>query len=273
VGRLGYPSAMSGVEQQEGERAVPDDHPDPVNPATAALPGLCPYLATTDGNWRSSNPTREHRCVAVTPPVPLALDKQRRLCLVADHAACATYGAAVAARPPFALAATTRGRVIARTTPIVLDQTRFDLRLPALRPDRLSGQGLLVGLLALAFAAILIARPPGDSGAANGDSHTTPGPTTAAAASVTPRPSPNASTAPVVTARPVGSAAPRPSAQPASPSPSAQPTTSGATYKIKSGDTLSAIAARFGTTVKVLVALNHIGDPSRIHVGQVLKLP
>ena len=264
---------MNEVEQQVDAPAIPDDLADPVNPASAALPSLCPYLATTDGNWRSSSPTREHRCVAVTPPVPLALDKQRRLCLIATHAGCATYGAAVAARPPFALEATPRGRVIARTAPLVLDQTRFDLRLPALRSDRISGQGLLVGLLALAFAAILIARPSGDGGAANGDSRRTPGPTTAAAASATPRPSLKASSAPVVTARPAASAPPGSSTPPTSPAASAQPTTSGATYKIKSGDTLTAIAARFGTTVKVLVNLNHISDPSRIHVGQVLKLP
>jgi LysM repeat protein len=73
----------------------------------------------------------------------------------------------------------------------------------------------------------------------------------------------------VVTARPVGSSAPEASTPPAS----AQPATSGSTYKVKSGDTLSAIAARFGTTVKVLTNLNHISDPSKLHVGQVLQLP
>jgi N-acetylmuramoyl-L-alanine amidase len=77
----------------------------------------------------------------------------------------------------------------------------------------------------------------------------------------------------VVTARPVASTQPVASALPSKPPASSGPATSGATYKIKSGDTLSAIAARFGTTVKVLVSLNHITDPSRIHVGQVLKLP
>ena len=46
-----------------------------------------------------------------------------------------------------------------------------------------------------------------------------------------------------------------------------------ATYKVKRGDTLSGIAARFGTTVKVLVELNDIKDPSKLRVGQVLKLP
>ena len=42
---------------------------------------------------------------------------------------------------------------------------------------------------------------------------------------------------------------------------------------MKFGDTLSGIAARFGTTVKVLAELNGIADPSLIRVGQVLVLP
>ncbi len=41
---------------------------------------------------------------------------------------------------------------------------------------------------------------------------------------------------------------------------------------MKRGDTLSGIAATFGTTVKKLTALNHITDPSKLRVGQVLKL-
>jgi nucleoid-associated protein YgaU len=199
----------------------------------------------------------------------VALDKQRRLCLVADHQTCSTYGAAIAARPPFALAASPRRRVVARTTPIVLDQTRFDLRLPALRSDRVSGPGLLVGLLALAFVAIVVARPAGDGGAAS----IPPQPTTAAVASAAAHPSPVASSGPVVTARPAGSAQPATSAEPTASPPSAEPSASGATYKVKRGDTLSAIAARYGTTVKVLANLNHISDPSVIHAGQVLQLP
>jgi lysozyme len=58
-----------------------------------------------------------------------------------------------------------------------------------------------------------------------------------------------------------------------SPTASNEPSTSGATYKVKSGDTLSAIAARFGTTVRVLVELNGIADPSRLKIGQVIQLP
>jgi nucleoid-associated protein YgaU len=47
----------------------------------------------------------------------------------------------------------------------------------------------------------------------------------------------------------------------------------GNTYTVSSGDTLSNIAARFGTTVDVLCQLNGITNPNMIFVGQVLKLP
>lgn len=45
------------------------------------------------------------------------------------------------------------------------------------------------------------------------------------------------------------------------------------TYTVQRGDTLSEIAARFGTTVSELVRLNNIADRDRIYVGQVLVLP
>jgi LysM repeat protein len=63
------------------------------------------------------------------------------------------------------------------------------------------------------------------------------------------------------------------SPQPPHPSPSPHPTPSPATYTVKPGDTLSVIAARFGTTVAELVKLNNIKNPNLIYVGQILKLP
>ncbi|WP_052207781.1 LysM peptidoglycan-binding domain-containing protein [Croceibacterium mercuriale] len=45
------------------------------------------------------------------------------------------------------------------------------------------------------------------------------------------------------------------------------------TYTIRRGDTLSAIAARFGTDVATLARSNGIADPDRIMPGQTLRLP
>lgn len=59
--------------------------------------------------------------------------------------------------------------------------------------------------------------------------------------------------------------APTPAAQPA-PTPATQ------TYTVVSGDTLSDIAARYGTSYQYLAALNGIADPNRIYPGQVLRL-
>ena len=44
-------------------------------------------------------------------------------------------------------------------------------------------------------------------------------------------------------------------------------------YTVASGDTLSAIAARFGTTVDALVKNNQIANPNALQVGQELQIP
>ena len=55
--------------------------------------------------------------------------------------------------------------------------------------------------------------------------------------------------------------------------PQAPATPTGKTYTVAKGDTLSGIAAQYGTTVDTLVELNGIQNPNLIVVGQVLKLP
>jgi predicted chitinase len=49
--------------------------------------------------------------------------------------------------------------------------------------------------------------------------------------------------------------------------------TKDSTYVVQSGDTLSGIAARHGTTWQALQQLNGIENPNAIHPGQELKLP
>lgn len=44
------------------------------------------------------------------------------------------------------------------------------------------------------------------------------------------------------------------------------------TYTVQSGDTLSGIASRYGTTYQHLAQINEINNPNVIHVGQVLKI-
>ena len=55
-----------------------------------------------------------------------------------------------------------------------------------------------------------------------------------------------------------------------SPVPTAPPAV--ATYTVKKGDSLAAIAARFDTTVKALAAANGITDPGVIYIGATLQL-
>lgn len=45
------------------------------------------------------------------------------------------------------------------------------------------------------------------------------------------------------------------------------------TYTVKSGDTLTAIAKKFNTTVEALVISNGIKNKNLIYVGQVLQIP
>lgn len=62
------------------------------------------------------------------------------------------------------------------------------------------------------------------------------------------------------TATPSGGSAPAPS-----------PVATGE-YTVVSGDTLSGIASRFGTTYQALAAINGIADPNKIRAGQTIKL-
>lgn len=53
-----------------------------------------------------------------------------------------------------------------------------------------------------------------------------------------------------------------------------EPTQTYIEYTIKKGDTLGAIAKKYGVTVDAILALNpSIKDPNKIYVGQVIKIP
>ncbi len=48
--------------------------------------------------------------------------------------------------------------------------------------------------------------------------------------------------------------------------------TTASSYTVKAGDTLSAIAAKYGTTYQALASANSISNPNDIYVGQVIKV-
>lgn len=54
---------------------------------------------------------------------------------------------------------------------------------------------------------------------------------------------------------------------------SAPASASATTYVVRSGDTLFSIARRFGLTSGALASANGLSDPSRIYVGQALRIP
>ena len=119
-------------------------------------------------------------------------------------------------------------------------------------------------VLLVGFTALAVSRMPDGGGAVA----PTLSPSPTLAATVGPSPSALATIVPTAT--------PAPTAEPtvaATLSPEPTQAASPATYIVQSGDTLSAIAARFGTTVTILKELNGIEDPSRIRVGLVLTLP
>ena len=249
------------------------------SPAEAPSPlRICHYLMAAEG-WRSSTAASEHRCTAVEPPAHLTTEKQRRLCLTADHLACATFVAAGQSRAADAPAAGGHlGRPIARTAPVVLERSRPLVPAALLSGTRRWSQAGLVVLMLVALIAIVISRSGGSSGSIAGGAGASASSTAGAPSSAeTPKPSTEPSieaTGGSPSGSPVGSAPTatlRPTATPRL-SPSASPAAS-RTYTVKRGDTLSSIAVRFGTSVRAIQELNGIANPSIIRVGQVLQIP
>ena len=66
--------------------------------------------------------------------------------------------------------------------------------------------------------------------------------------------------------------APAPTTEVTAAIPTVAPASRPTTYRVKSGDTVSQIAKRFGLSVTSIAKLNNLGPKSLIRVGQVLKL-
>jgi LysM repeat protein len=261
--------------------ALAEPSPSPAATATpaGAVPDAspflrgCPFLLSEMGGWRLDMPSRDHRCAAFSPPAPLAPEKQARLCLTASHLTCATYLASLAAREARLGAAPTARATrwgLARTTTVIQDPGGIRTRVLGVALDRrrwpaIPALLLVATLFVLAISGIRGVLPATGVAA----SPTAPGPTQPPVVTPTPLPTlPPTGSASPATASPGPTPAVTPTAQP---TPAPKPTYR--TYVVQSGDTLSGIAARFHTTVTAISRLNHISDPSKLRVGQVLLIP
>lgn len=282
---------------------VPADAVPPTPPTVAAaerapsvrLPrAVCPFLEVVSGRWRHAGPSRDHRCTALHPAAPLTTDKQRRLCLGAAHVTCPAFLAARAARASWPVTpgqgdgprsagdgphdgaaafvssgapSANRWQVL-RVAPVVAA--------PEVGPgvgDVLrhwaAGRVGLVGLLFIAFVAILLSRPSADRapGALLVPTPTSsPSPTIIESASATSSSTPAA----LSTSAPATQDSFAVTAAPATPSPEATP--QALIYTVVSGDTLSAIAGRYATTVQAIMALNGL-ESTNLRIGQQLAIP
>ena len=267
---------VTGDEPDRTSAPDPDPHSTTPRRRTAsAVTEVCPFLRDSSGAWRSAYASRDHRCGAVEPPAPLAVAKQRSLCLVPAHRTCATYLATQAAAGDGRVDAGAALWPPTRSAPLLLEPVRGHIPMPG--SARTGGQAVLAGLMVLAFLVLVVARTtaPPSSGSPQPD-------TSAGGAATSPSPSAVASPspAPAVTGTPP---APSPST-PASPTttgtpsatapttPTTSPTAAARRYTVRSGDTLSSIAARFGTTVKAIRAANDLSG-NVIRPGQLLVIP
>ena len=243
-------------------------------PALSSSILSCPYLTSASRAWVASGPSRDHRCEAVTPAAALTIEKQRRLCLTADHETCATYVAALEARQE-RIAGRGDSQIgwgWVRTTPVVDGSVGLGASVAALVAERRGWQVIPAVALVAALGAL------GLSNIGRGTGSASPGPSTPVVAVASPTSS-MLSGAPSAPSSPEPSTLPSASPTPATPTatPSESPATTPlpsarTTYTVKLGDSLYSISRKFGVSVSALKTLNGLTS-NTIHAGLVLKVP
>lgn len=231
-----------------------------------AAAAVCPFLAGLDDGGELSDPFPVHdernRCIAHGPWQPQGRLQQELVCLTVAHASCPRYGWGVRHGP-----GSGRGRRGVAN---------------ALRLVSVALVAVIVLGVGVALAGFVVLPSLGGLFAGGGPTPTaspTPRPTEAPTlvptaiptAAPTPEPTPEETPAPTETPPPT------PTLPPDSPYATLEPCPGGEAcylYTVRSGDTLYAIAQRFGTTVAAIRDLNPaVQDTNIIHSGQVLKLP
>jgi len=222
---------------------------------------ICPLL-TLGGDPRAVSATADaaHRCAAGASLAPIDRDHQVRFCLSGGYEGCERYrthleevgpvGPTWGPAAPDATFGSTRLVMEAAPRTVIPNRSRR-LGTAALIVVLLIGVGAVAAWAGLGGLQDLLG--PGAS------------------------PSPSALASPSATSEPSGTAVPTASpTTPASPTPTPGPTPTPAptpvTYIVQSGDTLNAIAARYGTTAQAIMDANGLTS-DEIQIGQVLIIP
>ena len=234
----------------------------------------CPLLALgSDHRTVLDSPDRGHRCHAETVPSVVERSYQQRVCLSDGFARCDRY------LEHSARVGDPRNRYrhgLTSTRLVIPGEPAWAVAAASRRQIRRSQlAGLAAALAVLAAGGVAVVSGAHPAGLALLNSPTpreTPVPSVPSPSS-TPSSTPTAS--PTATAAPTASA-PQPTASPTAVPTSAltaAPTPPPRTYVVVQGDTLGAIAARFGTTPNAIAAANGISNPNEINPGQVLVIP
>ena len=244
----------------------------------------CPLLGLPDDQLsRFSYPSVGHRCRADDSPRPIDLGHQAAFCLTAMYPECPRYRAAAVSRRPGAATPAT-----AEASGVALERARADAggpgtlgghgargapgtpdepgRRPPTRTSRWRrvvaiGIGIAVVAGVVYFASPAIADWMQQMGA--GASAASPSPSTPPPAT----PSPTLAT-PTLTPTPTATGVPN-----ATPSPTPTPAATPQVHVVVRGETLIAIAARYGVTAAALKKANGITGAGLIYVGQHLVIP
>lgn len=215
-----------------------------------------------------------HRCHAEDPPATLDRATQAQLCLTPAHERCERFGGFVARSAAMTPGRSTVGDGFVSTRMLLAPQPAWRGiagRASGARPGPLiaAGAGVLaVGIGTAAVVGGILA--PRQEPVASGTREPSP----SATVEPTRRPTPSPTATPTLSP----TLSPTPTPIPATPAPTVAPTVAPTpvpqqTYTVQQGDTLTAIAQRFGTTTTALQQANGIEDPNQIVIGQVLIIP
>jgi LysM repeat protein len=261
--------------------------------APPARDRVCPYLGVVDDPaTHYAFPSSAQRCHSDGRPFAIDLAKQSKDCLTAQHVTCPRFHP-VANRPVRAGALRDAIAVTATTASLERVEPGTSARVATTLAGgpwpRASRSRRLAKILVVAVLAIVAGLGGLQLGswvaAQSGGSQVTPIPSGASLSAARLASAPPAS----VSAVPTGTPSPTASSPQASPGSSPSGTPAGGVegvtapppthvpqdlvYVVKRGDTLTAIAGRYGVSVEAVKRLNRLKDPNLIFIGQHIRVP